>query len=106
MTESEFNDKIDNTWLAIEDVLDDAISDMDYVTVGGVLTVTCESGQKLIFTRQGPVSQLWIATPGGGFHFDAEDGKWVRDTDKLPLEVFLQQSFATYAEENFEFSFD
>lgn len=106
MTESEFNDKIDDIWLAIEDVLDDAVSDMDYVTVGGVLTVTCESGQKLIFTRQGPVKQLWVATPGGGFHFDLENDCWVRDSDKLPLEAFLQQSFATYADEDFEFSFD
>lgn len=106
MTESEFNEKIDDTWLAIEDVLDDAVTDMDYVTVGGVLTVTCESGQKLIFTRQGPVQQLWVATPGGGFHFDNKEGQWMRDSDALPLEAFLQESFATYAGEDFEFSFE
>ncbi len=105
MTESEFNERVDDIFLSIEEMLDDAVSDMDYVTVGGVLTVTCESGQKLIFTRQGPVQQLWVATPGGGFHFDYENGQWLRDTDKLEFAEFLQSALKTYADEDLDFSF-
>lgn len=106
MNESEFNEKVDDTLLTIEETLDDASSDLDYVTMGGVLTVTCESGQKLIFTRQAPVLQLWLATPDGGFHFDFVDGSWQRDTDRLPLATFLQQCFDDYADEDLDFFFE
>lgn len=106
MTESEFNEKVDDTLLAVEETLDDAVSDLDYVTVGGVLTITCENGQKLIFTRQAPVQQLWLATPDGGFHFDVgTEGDWLRDSDQLPLTDFLDQAMQQYADEDLDFSF-
>lgn len=104
MNESIFNEHVDNTLLGIEEALDDASSDLDYVNMGGVLTVTCESGQKLIFTRQGPVFQLWVATPDGGYHFNLNaDNAWLRDTDQQPLSDFLQQSFQRYAGEDLDF---
>ncbi|WP_421867450.1 iron donor protein CyaY [Motiliproteus sp.] len=107
MTESEFNQLVDDRLLAIEEVLDEAETDIDYENSGGVLTVTCENGQKVIFTRQAPVRQLWIAVPFGGFHFDhAEDadGGWVCDADAKPLAQFLTETFEKLAEETFDFS--
>ena len=53
MTESEFNDKVDATLEAIEEMLDEAETDLDYVTSGGVLTVICENHTQIIFTRHG-----------------------------------------------------
>ncbi len=103
MTETEFNEQVDETLLNIEEALDEAETDMDYVTVGGVLTITTEQGIKIIFTRQAPVSQLWVATPGGGFHFDLVDDQWVRDSDALALPQFLQQTLHEYAGEELIF---
>ncbi len=105
MTESEFNDKVDETLEAIEEVLDDAESDLDYVTSGGVLTVICENRSQIIFTRQGPVKQLWVATKSGGYHFDfdAAQDTWVRDSDQSPISPFLQQAFQEQAGETFSF---
>ena len=105
MTESEFNGLVDDTLLAIDEALDEATTDIDSVNVGGVLKVQCESGAQVIFTRQAPVSQLWVATPNGGFHFDYDEAKasWNRDSDGKPLVSFLLETFATHAGENFSF---
>jgi CyaY protein len=103
MTESEFNFVVDDTLMAIEVVLDDAVSDLDTENSGGVLTLTCESGSKVIFTRQAPVRQLWIATPFGGFHFDYLDKQWLRDSDQQPLSRFLSETLAQLADEKLSF---
>lgn len=105
MTESEFNDKVDATLEAIEEMLDEAETDLDFMTSGGVLTVICENQTQIIFTRQAPVKQLWIATRSGGFHFDYDEAQdtWVLDSDQTPISVFLNQAFAEQAGENFAF---
>ncbi|WP_207060551.1 iron donor protein CyaY [Motiliproteus sp. SC1-56] len=105
MTESEFNALVDDTLMAIEEVLDEAESDLDPETSGGVLTVRCENGSQVIFTRQVPVRQLWVAAVSGGFHFDYDgaEGQWVRDSDGRKLGPFLEQVFAEQAGETFTF---
>ena len=105
MTESEFNQLVDQTLETIEYQLDEAETDLDYENSGGVLTVICENRSQIIFTRQAPVLQLWVATKSGGFHFDYKDGGWVRDSDGEALKPFLQQAFADQAGESFEFDF-
>ena len=104
LSESDFNRQVDDSLLAIEEVLDDAVSDLDFENSGGVLSITCENGAKVIFTRQAPVQQLWIAVPFGGFHFDLTEGGWQRDSDQQPLSQFLHETFVTLAEEDLDFS--
>lgn len=105
MTESEFNDKVDATLEAIEDMLDEAETDLDFMTSGGVLTVICENSTQIIFTRQAPVKQLWVATRSGGFHFDFDEVQdtWVLDSDQTPISGFLNKAFAEQAGEDFAF---
>ena len=81
MTESKFNELIDQIFSSLEMALDEVDSDMDYETSGGVLTVIFENETRLVFSRQPPTRQLWLAARSGGFHFalDAEAGDW-RDT--------------------------
>ena len=45
---------------------------------GGVLTVEFENGTTMVFSRQPPTRQLWLAARSGGFHFayDEEVGDW------------------------------
>ncbi|GGO78039.1 protein CyaY [Marinobacterium nitratireducens] len=107
MTESEFNDRVDQTIEAIEEVLDDADSDLDYEAQGGMLTVKCENGSQVIFTRQPPVSQLWVAARNGGFHFDFDPAsqRWLRDSDQAPLAEVLSDIFQAQAGEDFSFPF-
>jgi CyaY protein len=81
MTEAEFNELIEETFDALETALDEVDSDLDYEMSGGVLTVVFENSTRLVFSRQPPTRQLWLAARAGGFHFayDESDGDW-RDT--------------------------
>lgn len=81
MTESKFNELIDQIFFSLEMALDEVDADIDYETSGGVLTVIFENATRLVFSRQPPTRQLWLAARSGGFHFafDEEAGDW-RDT--------------------------
>ncbi|WP_415889989.1 iron donor protein CyaY [Neptuniibacter sp. SY11_33] len=106
MTESEFNDLVEETLGQIEEVLDDAETDIDVQFGGGILTIICENRTQLIFTRQAPVKQLWLATKSGGFHFDYDESlnSWVLDSDGQKLEDFFGKAFAEQAGETLIFN--
>lgn len=105
MNESVFNQRVDATLEAIEEVLDDAETDLDYLISGGVLTIICENRSQIILTRQAPISQLWVATRTGGYHFDfdAENERWVLDSDGTPLAELMNREFAAQAGETLNF---
>lgn len=83
MTESEFNALVDTTFEALETALDEVDGDLDYETSGSVLTVEFENGTTMVFSRQPPTRQLWLAARSGGFHFEydeaAADWRGTRD---------------------------
>jgi CyaY protein len=83
MTESEFNDLIEQTFELLEMALDEVDSDLDCEASGGVLTVQFENGTTMVFSRQPPTRQLWLAARSGGFHFTydeaAQDWRNTRD---------------------------
>ncbi|GAA0207388.1 iron donor protein CyaY [Kangiella japonica] len=92
LTESEFNDKMDQTIIAIEEALDELDQlDIDYETSGGILTITLENGSKVIINRQTPLKQLWLAAKDGGYHLDWVDGQWQTDKDQEALEPLLSR---------------
>ena len=84
LTEARFHDLVDATQENLEDVFDDSDLDVDVENAAGVLTVKFENGKALIFSRQEPLSQLWLAAKSGGFHFDydEESSRWVCDTSE------------------------
>lgn len=102
MTESEFNQRVDDTLVAIEEAIDASGADIDYEGAGGVLTLTIEdNGSQIIINRQTPVKQLWLATRTGGYHFDwsEEAGGWVLDSDGTPFERMLTQALVEQGSE-------
>ncbi|MBL4828175.1 MAG: iron donor protein CyaY [Spongiibacteraceae bacterium] len=76
MNEATFNDLIDETMANIEDAVDNSDSDIDCENAGGILTLTCEDGSAIIFSRQLATQELWIAARSGGFHLRYEDERW------------------------------
>ena len=82
MNESEFHTIADQTIADIQDAIDDSGADIDYEEVGGVLTLEFENGSKIIFSKQPPVMQLWMAARSGGFHFDYDEvgQQWICDS--------------------------
>lgn len=104
MTESEFNDMIDSTFEALEMGLDEVDSDLDFENTGGVLTVDFENGTTMVFSRQLPTCQLWLATRSGGFHFayDDEAGDWRGTRDGQLLRPFVVEQMQSQAGIDFE----
>ncbi|MFT4615233.1 MAG: CyaY protein [Bacteroidia bacterium] len=81
VTESEFNDLVDETLEVLETALDEVDEELDYQNAGGILTLEFENGSTMVFSRQPPTKELWLASRSGGFHFvyDQVQADW-RDT--------------------------
>ena len=78
MTESEFHSAVDSVLGRIESALE-AHDELDFSLEGGVLTIECPDGSRIIVNRQTPNREIWIAARSGGFHFAHRDAAW-RDT--------------------------
>lgn len=93
LTEARFHDLVDATQQTLEDVFDDSGLDIDLESSAGVLTVKFENGTQLIFSRQEPLRQLWLAAVSGGFHFDydEENGHWLCDKSEETLGEMLER---------------
>lgn len=42
----------------------------------GKLVIEFTDGSKVILSRQSATGQIWLAEPGGGWHYDWRDGQW------------------------------
>ena len=106
MTESEFNDLIDRTIEVLELALDRVDTDLDYESSGGVLTVEFGNGTTMVFSRQPPTRQLWLAARSGGYHFaydeDAADWRNTRDGQLFQPFVVAQMREQADIEFNWE----
>ena len=91
VTESDFNTVIDGTFEALETALDQVEAELDYESSGGVLTVTFDNDTQLVFSRQPPTRQLWLAARSGGFHFayDEAAGDWRNTRDGQLFRPFV-----------------
>jgi CyaY protein len=102
LTEARFHDLVDTVQQAVEDIFDDCDLDLDLESSAGVLTVRFENGTQLIFSRQEPIRQLWLAARSGGFHFDYDDAseRWICDSSdellgEMLARITLEQSGAS-----------
>jgi CyaY protein len=64
---------------AIDDLADDF--DIDVLRAGNVVTLTFETGHKIIVNTQEAAGEIWVAARSGGFHYrwDEAASQW-RDT--------------------------
>lgn len=99
MEDSEFNQKVDETLQTIEELLENCDADLDWDLAGGILTIECGDdalykGSQIIINRQGPTHQIWVATRGGGFHFDFDDASQLWQQEGLELFSLLDQALS------------
>ena len=105
MNESDFIDLAEQTLEVIQEAIDESGADIDYDEIGGVLTLDFESGSKIIFSKQTPMKQLWMAAKAGGFHFDYDEDarQWVCDSgDKENMKAMLNRLSSEQAGEAVE----
>ncbi len=84
VNESDFNQRVDDVLIAIEDAVDKLEVEIDCEEAGGILTLTFENDSKIIINRQTPLKQIWVAAKSGGFHFDydPQSDQWLNDNDR------------------------
>ena len=107
MNEAQYNDQLDYLMVKLEEILDTAETDLDFVTSGGLMTITCESGVQLIVSRQAPLSQLWLASPAGGMRFVYDDlsNTWREDNKQAAgFGQVMGQILAQFAQETLDCS--
>ena len=78
MTESEFHRAVDEALARVETAVE-ALDTLDVDLEGGVLTIECPDGSRIIVNRQTPNREIWVAARSGGFHFAWREDAW-RDT--------------------------
>ena len=102
MTESEFHAAVDAVLARIERAIEGAGA-LDYDIEGGILTIECPDGSRIIVNRQTPNREIWVAARSGGFHFRFAGGAW-RDT-RAQSEFFaaLAEIIASQAGERVDF---
>lgn len=103
MNESEFIDLAEEAIEAIQDAIDESGTDIDYDEINGVLTLEFENGSKIIFSKQTPAKQLWMAAKAGGFHFDYDETnqQWLCDSgDNESLKAMLNRLSSEQAGES------
>ncbi len=88
MNESEFTHIVDDTLEKIETAIERTNADFDYEIAAGMFVFEFENGVKLILSRQTPVFQLWLATPGGAYHFEYHPEKKQWCDTKTNAELF------------------
>ncbi|WP_022654682.1 iron donor protein CyaY [Aquaspirillum serpens] len=81
MTESEFLDRAEQIFQHIQNVLDQAESDIEVTNKGAVLELEFNDGSQIILNRHAPNQELWIAARSGGFHFHWHNETWCDTRD-------------------------
>ena len=64
--------------------------DLELDSGPGRLDISCPDGARVILSRQAATNQIWLAEPGGGWHFDLRDGRWVCDKRGVELLATLE----------------
>ena len=105
LSEARFHDLVDETQEKLEDIFDESDLDIDMENSAGVLTVKFENGSQVIFSRQEPLRQLWLAARSGGFHFDydEESERWMCDKSEEQLGEMLQRIVLEQADVELDF---
>ena len=86
-----FDLRSDETLLAIEEAIVESGADIDYDTIGGILTLQFPNDSKVILNRQSATSQLWVAAKSGGFHLEWRDGEGFCEGEQESLQTLLNR---------------
>jgi len=92
MNDSQFHKIVDDHFMAIEEILDDALVDFDYETSAGVLKLAFSDRSQIIINRQEPLHQIWVATKFDGHHFELIGQQWIDNRTGVELFTLLSTS--------------
>jgi CyaY protein len=96
----DFNIRVDDALKDMADRIDELDHDeLDISEGDGKLVIEVDDGTPYIINRQSASNQIWLAEPGGGWHFIYKEGQWRCDKRGLSLvqavEEALSKKFGT-----------
>ena len=77
MNDTEFHQLVDQQMNYIEEIIDESGADIDFDTMGNVMTLEFDDRSQIIINRQEPMHEIWLASRSGGFHFKYRDAQWI-----------------------------
>jgi CyaY protein len=96
MATNHYYELIETTFEQVESVLEALPDDVDIRGAEGVINVTFENGVVFVLSRQPPTEQLWLATPGGGFHYAWREDGWIDTKTGEIFETVLARELAEH----------
>ncbi|MDP8078505.1 iron donor protein CyaY [Phocoenobacter skyensis] len=93
----EFHQRVEQTWHTIEEQLEEQDCDVDFEIHGAVMEIIFADDSRIVINKQEAMSELWLASQLGGFHFKYQNNDWV-DRDGLTLWHYLEQAVAKHGE--------
>ncbi len=97
MTDQEYHQLIDDLFIHIEEQVDDCEVDLDYESASGILEIIFPDKSKIIFNKQAPLHQLWMATKFNGHHFELRDGSWIDNRTEQEFWTFFNKASSLQA---------
>lgn len=74
MDENEYHNLCDALFGEAETLLEDSGADFD--SNGNVIEAELSGGEKIVINRQPAMREIWLASPGGGYHFVWKNERW------------------------------
>ncbi|MGQ8364266.1 iron donor protein CyaY [Glaciecola sp. 1036] len=97
MKDAEYDQLIEDIFLALEDSLDEQEVVFDYDSNGDIFTIIHPDNSKIVLNKQPPLQQLWVATKFNGHHFNYEDGVWIDERTGVEFYSFLDEAVSKQA---------
>lgn len=92
MTETEFLQQSQVLFNAILQHIESDFPDLDALTQGAVLEIENDAGHKVVVNQQAAMSEVWLASRAGGYHFRWESDSWINTRDGADFWDYLHQA--------------
>lgn len=102
MNDTEYHQLVDQEFNRLEEAIDDSGADIDYETVGNVMTLEFDDRSQIVINRQEPMQEIWLASKSGGFHFSYQQNKWICSKTGLQFFALVKQECEKHSDEEIE----
>ena len=102
MNDTEYHQLVDQEFNRLEEAIDDSGADIDYETVGNVMTLEFEDRSQIVINRQEPMQEIWLASKSGGYHFSYQDNSWICSKTGLEFFALVKQECEKQSDEQIE----
>ncbi|GLO62305.1 protein CyaY [Vibrio sp. MACH09] len=91
MNDTEYHQLVDQQFTKLEEAIDESGADIDYETVGNVMTLEFDDRSQIVINRQEPMKEIWLASKSGGFHFSYQNEQWLCSKTEMELFEMVKQ---------------